>query len=94
MFLRPLFASAAQPGLDALMFVIDIISTLLTALVFVESQYIKSVGTLVYLVMWTAIVVEHPENMNYLVIGLYNVWRVFQCAIVWTQKAKQEKMAA
>ena len=94
LFLRPLFASAAHPGLDALMFVIDIISTMLTALVFVESQYIKSAGTLVYLVMWMSIVMEHPENMNYLIIGFYNVWRVFQCAIVWTKKARREKLNA
>lgn len=94
LFLRPLFASAAHPGLDALMFVIDIISTLLTALVFVESQYIKAAGTLVYLVMWGAIVLEHPENANYLIIGFYNVWRVFQCAIVWTKQAKLEKQNA
>ena len=76
------------------MFVIDIISTLLTALVFVESQYIKAAGTLVYLVMWGAIVLEHPENANYLIIGFYNVWRVFQCAIVWTKQAKLEKQNA
>lgn len=94
LFLRPLFASAAHPGLDALMFVIDIVSTLLTALVFVESQYIKSAGTLVYLVMWTSIVMKNPENMNYLIIGFYNVWRVFQCAIVWTKQAKTGKMTA
>ena len=85
-----LFETAAYPTLDALMFVLGITVTVLAAFGYVESQYLNIVSSVLNLVLWFMISSQNASNINYLVIGCYNLFRVTQASVVWTKKYKEE----
>lgn len=90
--LAPFFADANYPMLDALSFTLGIVVSLLAAFRYVESQYISAVSTCLSIVMWVMIARSAPENFNYVIISVYNCFRVTQAACGWTKTyAKQIK---
>ena len=90
--LAPFFAGANYPMLDALSFTLGIVVSLLAAFRYVESQYISAVSTCLSIVMWVMIARSAPENFNYVIISVYNCFRVTQAACRWTKTyAKQIK---
>ena len=95
--LAPFFANANYPLLDALCFTLGIVVSLLAAFRYVESQYISAVSTCISIVMWILIARSAPENFNYVIISVYNCFRVTQAACRWTktytQQIKEENQA-
>lgn len=90
--LAPFFAGANYPLLDALCFTLGIVVSLLAAFRYVESQYISAVSTCLSILMWVMIARSAPENFNYVIISVYNCFRVTQAACGWTKTyAKQIK---
>ena len=90
--LAPFFADANYPMLDALCFTLGIAVSLLAAFRYVESQYISAVSTCISIVMWVMIARSAPENFNYVIISVYNCFRVTQAACRWTKNySKQTK---
>lgn len=90
--LAPFFAGANYPLLDALCFTLGIVVSLLAAFRYVESQYISAVSTCLSILMWVMIARSAPENFNYVIISVYNCFRVTQAAYGWTKTyAKQIK---
>ena len=83
--LAPFFAGANYPMLDALSFTLGIVVSLLAAFRYVESQYISAVSTCLSIVMWVMIARSAPENFNYVIISVYNCFRVTQAACGWTK---------
>ena len=82
--LAPFFANAAYPTLDALVFALGVAVSLLAAMRYVESQYISAVSCLIALGMWICIAIESPMNYNYVVISVYNCFRIVEAAVCWT----------
>lgn len=78
-------------ALDSLLFVLGILVSLLVAFRFVEGQYFNIASCLVSLGMWIAICVKQPENINYLIIAAYNLFRVVQAAVIWGRQSKGEE---
>ena len=86
--LLPFFANAAFPWIDIFGFVLGIIITVMVSLCYVESQYLNIVSSVLNLVLWFMISSQNASNINYLVIGCYNLFRVTQASVVWTKKCK------
>ena len=72
------------PLLDTITFSLGIICTVLSAVRYIESQYINIISCTVSLVMWIILTVQNPSNVNYVIIGIYNLYCVTQSAINWT----------
>ena len=73
-------------------FTLGIAVSLLAAFRYVESQYISAVSTCISIVMWVMIARSAPENFNYVIISVYNCFRVTQAACRWTKNySKQTK---
>lgn len=90
--LSPFFAGANYPLLDTLCFTLGIVVSLLAAFRYVESQYISAVSSCLSIVMWVMIARSAPENLNYVIISLYNCFRITQAAYRWTKTyARQTK---
>ena len=70
--------------LDSLVFVLGILISILIAFRFVEGQYFNLLSCILNLVMFILICVESPSNINFLIISVYNLFRVGQAAISWT----------
>lgn len=84
------------PMFDTIIFSLGIVVTILSAVRFIESQYISLVSNTVSLVMWIILTVADPSNINYVLIGVYNVYCIAQTAINWTllyMKEKKERLA-
>ena len=43
------------------------------------------------LILWLMIALRNPSNLNYLVIGAYNLFRVLQACVIWTRKYRAEQ---
>lgn len=71
--------------LDSLSFAVGITVTLLSAFRYVDAQYINLLSCTVTFVMWVAVSFEHPQNINFVIISAYNLFRVSQAAINWTK---------
>ena len=84
--LLPYFMNAAFPAVDVVLFTLGIVITVLTAFCVVEAQYLNVASCVLNLVLWFLISSQNPSNINYLVIGAYNLFRVVQGCIVWTRK--------
>lgn len=89
--LLPFFSNAAFPAVDILVFVLGVVVTVLIALCYVEGQYLNVLSCLCNLVLWLMIALRDPSNLNYLVIGAYNLFRVLQGCVVWTRKYRAEQ---
>lgn len=70
---------------DSLCFVMGLAITLLTAFGYVDAQYLNLFSCTVTLVMWMAVCMKEPQNINFVVISAYNLFRVVQAAINWTK---------
>ena len=86
-----LFETAAYPTLDALMFAIGITVTLLAAFGYVESQYLNILNSSFALLLWILYTIKDPANMNYLIISVYNLFRVIQTSVNWTAMYRASK---
>jgi nicotinamide mononucleotide transporter PnuC len=82
------FFNGTSAELDTLLFVLGILVSVLVALRFVEGQYFNIISCLVSLGMWTTICMKSPENINYLIIAAYNLFRVVQAAVNWGRLSK------
>ena len=70
---------------------------MLVAFRFVEGQYFNLVSCAISLVMWILICLDQPNNVNFAIISVYNLFRTVQAAINWTLlyvKQKKEKQLA
>lgn len=92
--LAPCFAGAAYPTLDALCFTLGIVVAILSAMRYVESQYISAVSCMIALGMWICIAVESPMNYNYVVISVYSCFRITEAAVRWTGTYRRQKAKA
>lgn len=92
-FAHSLFPSAAIPEIDALIFVLGLAISILSAWGCIESQYINTFNSILALVLWIIMSVNNPANLNYVVISAYNLFRVTQAAIQWTFIYRKEKKA-
>ena len=83
--LAPFFSGANYPLLDTISFTLGIAVSLLAAFRYVESQYISALSSCLSIVMWVMIARSAPENLNYVIISVYNCFRITQAAIQWTK---------
>ena len=72
------------PMLDTITFSLGIICTVLSSVRYIESQYISFVSCVVSLIMWIILSLQNPSNINYVIIGIYNLYCVGQAAVNWT----------
>lgn len=70
--------------LDSLIFILGILISVLIAFRFIEGQYFNLFSCVLNLVMFIMLCVENPSNINFLIISVYNLFRVVQAAINWT----------
>ena len=80
------------PLLDTAMFSFGIVSTILLATRYIEAQYINVVSNTLSLIMWIALTISNPSNINYAIIGVYNLYCVIQAAVNWTIIGRQNKV--
>ena len=92
-FLRPLFTDAVWPELDALLFLLGIVVTVLMAVPYPEAQYLGLVSSAGNLVLWVFLAWEDPADLTYLFISIYNFYRTVQAAVVWTVQSRKQKNA-
>lgn len=90
-FLRPLFADAVYPGLDALLFLLGIVVTVLMAIPYPEAQYLGVVSSVGNLVLWAILAWKDPADLTYLFISIYNFYRTVQAAVIWTVQSRKQK---
>ncbi len=84
--------SYQYPAIDSLIFTIGIMTTVLSAIRYVDAQYFCLVSSTLSLVLWTMIVMKSPENINYVIIALYNLFRGVEITIAWSKQShKNEK---
>jgi nicotinamide mononucleotide transporter PnuC len=87
-----LFGNVISTGrfvwLDCLCFVGGLAVTLLAAFGYADAQYLNIGCCVVTLAMWIAVCVENPENVNFVIISIYNLYKVTQMAINWTKISK------
>ena len=89
--LSGLFAGAAYPAIDSYIFVMSITISFLAAWRYVDSQYLNIISTLLGLILWILLTLRDPANFNYVIISCYNLYRIVQASISWTQKYYQSK---
>lgn len=72
------------PLLDTIVFSLGIVCTVLSSVRYIESQYVSFVSCVVSLIMWIILAFQNPSNINYVIIGIYNLYCVGQAAVNWT----------
>lgn len=72
--------------LDSLAFVCEFATLILSAMSLIESRYINLLACVFALATWIVICVQSPQNINFLIISAYNLFRVAQATIIWTKK--------
>lgn len=77
--------------LDSLIFVIGIVISILVAFRFVEGSYFNVVSCVLNLAMFIILCIESPNNVNFLIISIYNLFRTVQAAVNWTLLYKRSK---
>ena len=88
------FTGATLPEIDTLTFTLGVICTFLIAFRYVDSQYISLIHNVISLVMWIMITIENPASFNYVIISVYNVYRVTQATVNWTRQYRNAKKQA
>ena len=78
------FIGGNQPLLDSLAFVLGLLISVLVAFRFIEGQYFNIISCLISLAMWIIICIESPNNVNFLIISCYNLFRTVQATVNWT----------
>ena len=84
------FISGSYPVVDCYLFVAGILVSVLSALRFIEAQYINAVSCLVNLTLWIVITTQNPANINYVFISCYNLIMVVESAVTWTKKYREQ----
>jgi hypothetical protein len=46
------------------------------------------------LLLWILLTVQDPANFNYVIIYVYNLYRIIQTSVSWTKKYRQTKQKA
>ena len=80
--------------LDTAIFAIGLAGTFLMSIRYIEAQYMAVVSNTVSLIMWIVLTISNRSNVNYVIIGIYNLYCVIQAAINWTtveRKLKKEE---
>ena len=72
------------PLFDTIIFTLGVVVTILSSIRIIESQYLSFVSSVVSLVMWIILTVRNPSNINYAIIGVYNMYCIGQTAVNWT----------
>lgn len=70
--------------LDSYIFILGILISVLVAFRFIEGQFFNVISCVAGLVMWIMICINEPNNVNFLIISCYNLFRTVQAAINWT----------
>ena len=81
------------PMFDTIIFSLGVIVTVLSAVRYVESQYISFISSTVSLIMWIILTIRNPSNINYAIIGVYNMYCIGQTAVNWTILYVKDKKA-
>ena len=84
------FISGSYPVVDCYIFVAGILVSVLSALRFIEAQYINAVSCMVSLTLWIVITTQNPANINYVFISCYNLIMVVESAVTWTKKYREQ----
>lgn len=85
------FTDAVYPQLDILCFTLGTAVTFLSALRFIESQYVSLCSSVIQTIMRILITADSPENCNYVIISVYNCFRITQAVIGWTKQYLAQK---
>ena len=91
------FFEGNMAWIDSLIFVLGILISALVAFRFIEGQYFNVISCVLNLVMWAIICASEPSNINFVIIGVYNLLRVIQATVTWTSlyiKQQKEKQLA
>lgn len=87
-----LFGNIVSTGrfvwLDCFCFIGGLAVTLLSAFGYVDAQYLNIACCTVTLAMWMAVCMEEPQSLNFVIISVYNLYKVIQMAIYWTKISK------
>ena len=86
-----LFAGQSYPLLDTYVFVMGITISFLAAWRYIESQYLNIISSVISLALWILLTLRDPANFNYIIISAYNLYRIVQASVSWTQKYYQSK---
>lgn len=87
--LGSLISSGRFTAADSLVFVIGIAVPLLSAFRFVDARYLNIVSVSISLAMWILITIEEPQNINFVIISVYNLFRVTESAVSWTRISRK-----
>lgn len=71
---------------DSLIFVIGAVSTVLSSIRFVDAQYFSLASAILSLILWIIITVKQPENINYVIIAIYNIFRGVEITVSWLKR--------
>ena len=85
------FANATLPIVDTLIFTLGVVCTFLSAFRYVDSQYVSLINSMISLIMWIMITVNNPASFNYIIISVYNTYRVAQATVSWTRQYRSDK---
>lgn len=77
---------------DCFCFVAGIVATILAAFGFAEAPYVNIVSCSVNLLLWVLVCIENPQNINFVIISVYNLYKVIQTAYNWTLMIRENKM--
>ena len=84
--LAPFFSGAKMPAFDTLLFPLGIMITALSAMRYIDAQYINIVSCTLNIVMWALICMNEPGNVNYMIISAYNLFMIIKASISWTRR--------
>lgn len=84
-FIGDRITSTKYATLDILLFFIGITITLLSAFRYVDAQYLHLVSGTLSLCLWIVISLKSPQNINYVVIAVYNLFRSIETLINWSK---------
>jgi hypothetical protein len=68
--------------------------SLLAAWGYIDSQYMNILSIVLGLLLWILLTVQDPANFNYVIIYVYNLYRIIQTSVSWTKKYRQTKQKA
>ena len=88
------FNDATYPLIDTLGFTLGVLVTIITAFRFLESQYFSLINCVISLALWIMIAAKNPASFNYVIISVYNLYRVAQATVNWTRQYRSSRKPA
>lgn len=82
------------PLFDTLTFSIGLVVTALSAIRYIDSQFMNCVSCALGLTMWIILTIKDPSNVSHAIIAVYNLYCVTQIGINWSilySKNKKKK---